>query len=174
MLSACAKAVCRVYVRISLPTVVRLAPRPPTARIYCASSIGAELVDMDRLDALKAFVQWSNRMGVIRGSRTRDGTLPANRGASAAAVPTASAAPPAHRVLGETARSWGRSVPARRWRAFPHHCKPLPCMRCRSRRRHWRRPPPKPPLAWWWGGGGGGGGLALVAVPRLNRDLGGE
>ena len=56
VLSACAKAVYRVYVRISLPTVVQLVPRPQAAGLCCASSIGAELVDMARLAALKAFV----------------------------------------------------------------------------------------------------------------------
>ena len=39
VLSACAKAVCRVYVRISLPTIVQLASRPRTTRLCCASSI---------------------------------------------------------------------------------------------------------------------------------------
>ena len=75
---------------------------------------------------------------------------------------------PAPCVPGGTARLWGRSAPARRWRALPHHRKPLPCMRCRSRRCRWRTPPPKPPLAWWRGG------LALVTPPRPNRGLGGN
>ena len=43
-------------------------------------------------------------------------------------------------VPGGTDRSWGRCAPARRWRALPRHLKPLPCMRCRRRRRRWRRP----------------------------------
>ena len=42
LLSACAKGVCRVYVRASLPTVVRLAPHPQTAGLsWRASSIEA-------------------------------------------------------------------------------------------------------------------------------------
>ena len=92
VLSACAKAVCRVYVRISLPTIVQLAPRPRTTGLCCASSIWAELADVARLAALKAFVQWAHRMGVVSEGRAREGTLPAGRGASAAAAPAASAA----------------------------------------------------------------------------------
>ena len=92
VLSACAKAVCRVYVRISLPPIVQLASRPRTAGLCCASSIWAELADVARFAALKTFVQWAHRMGVVSGSRTHAGTLPADRGASAAAAPAASPA----------------------------------------------------------------------------------
>ena len=95
VLSACANAVYRVYIHISIPPVVRLAPRPQTAGLsWCASSIRAELADMARFTALKAFVQWENRMGVVRGSRTREETLPVNREASAATTPVACAAAP--------------------------------------------------------------------------------
>ena len=83
MFSAYAKTVCQVYVRILLPTVVRLAPRSQAADLsWCMFSIGAQLADKARIAALKAFVQWANRIGVPVGSRTREGTLPANRGAS--------------------------------------------------------------------------------------------
>ena len=100
VLSACAKAVCPVYVRISLPTIVQLAPRPRTTGLCCVSSIWAELADVARLAALKVFVQWAHGMGVVSGSRTRKGTRPADRGASGAATPAASAAtqPPASSV----------------------------------------------------------------------------
>ena len=94
VLSACTKAVYRVYVRISLPTIVQLAPRPRTTGLCCASLIWAELADVARLAALEAFVQWVHRMGVVSGSRTREGTLPADREASAASTPVASAATP--------------------------------------------------------------------------------
>ena len=94
VLSAFAKAVCRVYIRISLPTIVQLAPRPRTTGLCCASSIWVELADVTRLAALKAFVQWAHRMGVVSGSQTREGTLPEDRGASAAAAPAASTATP--------------------------------------------------------------------------------
>ena len=94
VLSACAKAVCRVYVRISLPTIMQLASRPRTTGLCCASSIWAELADVARFAALKAFVQWAHCMGVVSGSQTREGTPPADRGASAAAAPVASVATP--------------------------------------------------------------------------------
>ena len=129
VLSSCAKAVCRVYVRISLPTIVQLAPRPRTTGLCCASSIWAELVDVARLAALKSFVQWAHRMEVVSGSRTRESTLPSDRGSSAAAARAASAATPPPRVLGGTARSWGRNGPGRRWCALPPPYA-LPCMRC--------------------------------------------
>ena len=128
VLSACAKAVCRVYVRISLPTIVQLASRPRTTGLCCASSIWAELTDVARFAALEAFVQWAHRKGVVSGSRAHEGTLPADRGASAAAAPAASVATRPPR-LGGTARSWGRSAPGRRWCALPHHHKSLPCKR---------------------------------------------
>ena len=153
VLLACAKSVCRIYVRISLPTVVQLTPRPRTAGFCCASSIGEELTDMARLAALKTFVQWENRMGVGHGSRTRGGTLLTNHGASAAATLAASAAAPPPRVPGGTAHSWGRSAPAHRWRTLPRHRKPLSCMRCRSHRRHWKPPPLRNRC--WRGGGVG-------------------
>ena len=100
VLSACAKTVCRVYVRISLPPIVQLASRPRTPGLCCASSIWAELADVARFAALETFVQWAHRMGVVSGSRIREGTLPADRGTSAAAAPAASAAtsPPASSV----------------------------------------------------------------------------
>ena len=94
VLSACAKAVCRVYVRISLPTIAQLAPRPSTTGPCCASPIWADLADVARLAALKAFVQWAHRVEAVSRSRTREGTLLADRGASAAATPAASAAAP--------------------------------------------------------------------------------
>ena len=94
VLSACAKAVYRVYVRIWLPTVMQLVACQQTAGLCCASSIRVELPDMAGLAALKAFVPWENRIGVVRGSGTPVGTLPANRGASAAAAPAAKAAAP--------------------------------------------------------------------------------
>ena len=93
MLSACTKAVYRVYVCISLPTIVQLAPQPRTTGLCCASSIWAELADVARLAALEAFVQWAHRMGVVSESRTREGTLPADRETSAAAAPAATPPP---------------------------------------------------------------------------------
>ena len=93
VLSACVKAVCRVYVRISLPPIVQLASRPRTTGLCCASSIWAELADVARFTALEAFVQRAHRMGVVRGSRTREGTLPADRGTSAAAAPSSATSP---------------------------------------------------------------------------------
>ena len=96
VLSACTKAVYRVYVRISLPTIVQLAPRPRTTGLCCAFSIWTELADVARLAALEAFVQWAHRMGVVSGIRTREGTLSADHEASAAAAatPAVSAVPP--------------------------------------------------------------------------------
>ena len=173
--------------------------------------LGQNWRTMVRFVALKAFVQWENRMGVIReveparmhfrqtaGSGLR--TYIATDGRTAGAMPTDSwpflvcvpnwgrtggpwpdlphlkhsfngqivwgwlvksnprgytsgkprglrrcrprgllSCPVSH-VPGGTDRSWGRCAPARRWRALPRHLKPLPCMRCRRRRRRWRRP----------------------------------
>ena len=105
MLSACAKAVCRVYVRISLPTLVQLPPRPQTAGLCYAFVIGAELADVARLAALKAYIQWENRIGVVHGSRICEGTFPANRGTSIAAAPaTPAAAPPPASQVGPPVR----------------------------------------------------------------------
>ena len=56
------------------------------------SSIWAELADVARFTALETFIQRANRMGMVRGSRTREGTFAADRGTSAAAAPTASSA----------------------------------------------------------------------------------
>ena len=171
-LSACAKAVCRVYVRIRLPTDVQFAPRPQTAGLCCSSTIGAELADMVQLAALKAFVQWANHMGVVRGNRTREGTLPANRGTSAAAAPVAfAAAPPPVAPVEPPVRATvvlrvAAGVPSPAIVSSSHVCaaevtgatgspSPPPLQNCR-----WR---------------GGGNGLALVALPRPNRGgLGGE
>ena len=168
VLSACAKGVCRVYVRISLPTIVQLATRPRTTGLCCASSIWAELADVDRLAALKAFVQWAHRMGVVSGSPTREGTLPADRGTSAAAAPAASAAtpPPASSgeppVRGVVVPQAAAGVPSPATVSPSHVCAaevtdaigtPPP-----FRNRRWR---------------GGGCGLALVVLPRPNRDPGG-
>ena len=75
---------------------------------------------------------------------------------------------PVPRIPGGTTRSWDRSAPARRLRALPRHRK-RPCMRCRSRRRHWRKSHLRN-RRWR----GGGGGMALVALPRPNRGLGGN
>ena len=52
VLSACPKAACRVYVRISLPTIVQLTSRPRTTGLCCASSIWAKLADVTRFAAL--------------------------------------------------------------------------------------------------------------------------
>ena len=169
VLSACAKAVCRVYVRISLPTVVRLMPRPQTAGIsWCAPSIGAELAYMARLAACKAFVQWANCRGVVRGSQTRKVTLPADRGASVAAAAAASVAtPPPASPVGPPIR--GALVP-RPAVGVPSPATASPSHVCAAEvaGAAGEIPPPKPPLAWWRGG------LALVAPPRLNRGLGGN
>ena len=73
-------------------------------------------MDMAQFAALKAVVQWANRMGVVRESRTRKGTLPVNRGVSAAAA-RGLRGHSASRVPGGTARLGGRSAPARRWRS---------------------------------------------------------
>ena len=156
-LSACAKAVCRVYVRITLPTDVQLTPRPQTAGLCCSSSIGAELADMTQFAALKAFVQWANHMGVVRGNRTREGTLPANRGTSAAAAPVASAAapppvapvePPLRATVVPRAAA-GVSSPATV--SSSHVCAAEVTGATGS------PPLPKLPLAWWgeWAGPGG-------------------
>ena len=170
MLSACAKAVCRIHVRISLPTIVQLAPRLRTTGLCCASSIWAELADVARLAALKAFVQWARRMGVVSVSRTCEGTLPADRGASVAAAPAASAAtpPPASSVeppvRGAVVPQSAAGVPSPATVSPFHVCAaevtgaigtPPPPLR----NRRWRR---------------GGERLALVVLPRPNSGLGGE
>ena len=168
VLSTCAKAVCRVYVRISLPTIVQLASRPSTTGLCCASSIWAELADVARFAALKTFIQWADRMEVVSGSRTREGTLPADRGASAAAAPAASAAtpPPASSVeppiRGAVVPQAAAGEPSPATVSLSHVSAaevtgaigtPPPL-----RNRRWR---------------GGGCGLALVVLPRPNRGLGG-
>ena len=173
VLSACAKAVCRVYVCISLPTIVQLAPRPRTTGLCCASSIWAGLADVARLAALKALVQWAHRMGVVSGSRTREGTLPADRGASAAAAPAACAATPPPASSAE---------PPVRWAVVPRAAADVPSPAIVGSSHVCAAgvtdaigtpPPPKPPLAWWgvWAGLGGapqtepwpGGGMTQLA-----------
>ena len=91
VLSACVKAVCRVYVRIPLPPIAQLTSWP-VQLASAVSSIWAELADVARFTALETFVQRAHRMGMVRGSRTREGTLAADRGTSAAAAPAASSA----------------------------------------------------------------------------------
>ena len=56
---------------------------------------------MARFAALKTFVQWAHRMGVVSGIQTREGTLSADREASVAAATAASVAtpPPASSVV---------------------------------------------------------------------------
>ena len=148
VLSACAKAVCRVYVRISLPTIAQLAPRPSTTGLYCASSIWADLADMARLAALKAFVQWAHRMEVVSGSRTREGTLLADRGASAAATPAASvAAPPPvfpvePPIRGAVVPQAAAGVPSPATVSSSHVCA------AEVTGATGNPPPPKPRLAW--------------------------
>ena len=158
VLSACAKAVCRVYVRISLPTIVQLASRSRTTGLCCASSIWAELADVARFAALKAFVQWAHRMGVVSGSRTREVILPADRGASAAAAPAASVAtpPPASSVeppvRGAVVPQAAAGVPSPAT-VSPSHVSTAEVTGAIGT----PPPPPKPPLAWWgmWAGPGG-------------------
>ena len=123
---------------------------------------------MARLAALKAFVQWENRTGVIRGSQTRKGTLPADRGASVAAAPAASATtpPPASPVgppvCGAVVPRPAVGVPS------PTTVSPSHVCAAEVAGAAGETPPPKPPLAWWRGG------LALVTPPRPNRGLGGN
>ena len=172
VLSACAKAVCRVYVRISLLTVVQLTPRPQTAGVCCASSIEAELADMARLAALKPFVQWANRMGVVCGSQTREGTLPANRGVSVAATPVASTAAPAlASPVGPPVR--GAIVP-RPAAGVPPLATVSPSHVCVAEvtGATGKPPPPKPPLAWWGGGAGHGGSRDRTVVWGGNDPVG--
>ena len=187
VLSVCAKAVCRVYVRISLPpivqlasrsrtpglccassiwaeladvarfaaleTFVQLASRSRTPGLCCASSIWAELADVARFAALETFVQWAHRMGVVSGSRTREGTLPADRGTSTAAAPAASAAtsPPASSVeppvRGPIVPQAAAGVPS------PAAVSPSHVSAAEATGAIGSPPPPKPPLAWWgvWG-----------------------
>ena len=165
VLSVCAKAVCRVYVRISLSTIVQLATRSRTAGLCCVSSIWAELADVARLAALKAFVQWAHRMGVVSGSRTREGTLPADRGASAAAASAASAATPPP-VSSAEPPVRGAVVPqAAAGVHSPATVRPSHVCAAEVTGAIGTPPPPKPPLAWW------GCGLALVVPPRPNRGL---
>ena len=153
VLSVCAKAVCRVYVRISLPPIVQLASRSRTPGLCCASSIWAELADVARFAALETFVQWAHRMGVVSVSRTREGTLPADRGTSTAAAPAASAAtsPPASSVeppvRGPIVPQAAAGVPS------PATVSPSHVSAAEVTGAIGTPPPPKPPLAWWgvWG-----------------------
>ena len=98
----------RHYVRLSLPKGARPARRPQTAGLpWCASSVGAELTDAARLAVLETLIQRASCVRGIRGSRTCEGTSPANWGASAAPPPQ----PP--RVPGGIISSRGSSALAR-------------------------------------------------------------
>ena len=119
---------------------------------------------MARLAALKAFIQWASRMGVVRGSRTREERLPVNRGASAAATPPpVSPVEPPVRGAVEPRPAAGVPSPAT---VSPSHV-------CTAEVAAAAGEPPSSETAAGGVGGGGGGGLALVALPRPNRSLGG-
>ena len=96
-------------------------------------------------------------MGVVSGSRTRKGTLPADRGASAAAAPAASAATPLPAssveppVRGAVVPQAAAGVPS------PATVRPSHASAAEVTGAIGPPPPPKPPLAWWgvWAGPGG-------------------
>ena len=156
VLSACVKAVCRVYVRIPLPPIAQLTSRP-VQLASAVSSIWAELADVARFTALETFVQRAHRMGMVRGSRTREGTLAADRGTSAVAAPAASSAasPPVSSVeppvRGPVVPQAAAGVPSPAT-VSPSHVSAVKCTSAVE-----NPPPPKPPPAWWglWAGPGG-------------------
>ena len=118
--------------------------------------------------ARKTFVQWAHRMGVVSGSRTRKGTLTANRGASAAAAPAASAAapPPAFPVEPPV----GGTVVPQAAAGVPSSATVSPSHVCAA---EVTTPTGTPPPSETAAGVVGGMWLALVVLPRPNRSLGG-
>ena len=104
-------------------------------------------------------------MGMVRGSRTREGTLAADRGTSAAAAPAASSLPVSSvepPVRGPVVPQAAAGVPSPAT-VSPSHVSAVKCTGAIGEppplRNHRRR--------------GGGCGLALVVLPRENRGLGG-
>ena len=107
-------------------------------------------------------------MGVVSGSRTREGTLPADREAFGAADPAVSAAapPPASSVeppvRGVVVPQAAAGVPSPAT-VSPSHVSAAGVTSAIG------TPPPLRNRRWR----GGGCGLALVVLPRPNRGLGG-
>ena len=129
VLSACAKAVCRIYVPISLPTIVQLASRPRATGLCCAPSIWAELATWPDLPYLKHLFSGHIVWGWLVELNPRGYTSGRPSGLGRCR-PRGLRGHPAPRILGGTARLWGRSAPGRRWCALPRHRKSLSCMRC--------------------------------------------